>query len=106
MECGIKLGHLERMYYAQVGMFNIPLVEDGSDGTLRRLHGMTFGINCIDDDAYKGTPTPGQLFTNKYCHLRGKAVRRGPSRPQCKRQRSRISEQRGMDGLQRICSED
>ena len=51
------------MYYAQVGMFNIPPVEDE---TLKRLHGMTFGIPRLDDDVYKCTPTPGQLFTNQW----------------------------------------
>ena len=64
IECGIEIGYLERMYYAEFGMFNIPPVEDE---TLKRLHGMTFGIPRIDYDVYKCTPTPGQLFTNKCC---------------------------------------
>ena len=46
------------MYYAEFGKFNIPPVKDE---TLKRLHGMTFGIPRIDYDVYKCTPTPGQL---------------------------------------------
>ena len=63
IECGIEIGYRERMHYALFGMFNIPRVEDK---ILKRPHSMTFGIPRIDDDIYKCTPTPGQLFTNQW----------------------------------------
>ena len=47
IECGIEIGHRERMYYAQFGMFNIPPIEDKN---LKQLHSMAFGIPRIDDD--------------------------------------------------------
>ena len=63
IECWIEIGYLERMYYAQFGMFIIPLVEDEA---LKQLHGMTFLIPRINDDSYKCTPTPGQPFNNEW----------------------------------------
>ena len=63
IECATKLGRLESMYYAQTGMFDIPVVKDEN---LNRLHAMAFGIPRIDDEAYKCSPKVGELFTNQW----------------------------------------
>jgi hypothetical protein len=88
IKCWIENGNCERMYYAQFGMFNIPPVEDKVLKRQHTVHSMALGIPSIYDNIYKSTPTPGQLFTNQwgmlrtgYCRRKGKAVRRGSSRP-------------------------
>ena len=84
IELATKLGRIDRMNSEQTGMFDIPPV---TDATLNRLHAMAFCIPRIDDDAYKCTPTVGELFTNQWGEApdwvllpRGMAVREGLSR--------------------------
>ena len=61
IECWIEIGYSERMYHAQVRMFDIPHLDNRQ---LQRHHCMAFGIPRIDDDVEKYQPIPGKLFTN------------------------------------------